>query len=148
MDTELLALWPAAIAFIGIVVGALLNYMFQKSQKRNELSISEKQRTYSSFLECLGDYGIHSRDDSGAATLIEKRAKLTAAKAKVCVYGSHQVLKQLGEFDHRGSNLSDPATQMVFINLIDAMRADAGLSSNRADIDRVLLGGSAYGKKS
>jgi hypothetical protein len=80
--------------------------------------------------------------------LIEKRAKLTAAKAKVCVYGSHQVLKQLGEFDHRGSNLSDPATQMVFINLIDAMRADAGLSSNRADIDRVLLGGSAYGKKS
>ena len=143
MGKETIGLWAAAIAFLGVIVGSGLNFLFQRAQKTSELSISEKQKAFTNYLECLGDYAIHGRDDPKQETMIEKRAKLTAAKAKICVYGSQDVLAKMGEFERIGSNLADKNARLKFVDLIDAMRSDAGLTSNKNDIDWILLGGTA-----
>ncbi len=53
------------------------------------------------------------------------------------------VLSKLAEFERVGADLSHRDAQMKLTDLIDAMRSDVGLRSNRIDIELVLLGGAS-----
>jgi hypothetical protein len=140
----LMAAIPALIAFSGVAVGAILNFFFQKAQKATEAIGLEKQKVYSNFLESLGEYAILSRGDAPIALILEKRAKLTAAKAKVCVYGSKSVVNRLGKFEMVGNDLSQQNAKEAFIELIEVMRNDVGLLADKNDLDWVLLGGTTF----
>lgn len=132
---------PALIAFGGVAVGAILNFLFQKNQKGIELISQEKQKVYSNFLESLGEYAILNSKDAKVDLVLEKRAKLTAAKARICVYGSVPVVNLLGKFEMAGPDLSQQDAKEAFLELIEGMRKDLGLAANKNDLDWVLLGG-------
>ncbi|SMC62385.1 hypothetical protein [Sporomusa malonica] len=57
------------------------------------------------------------------------------AKARICVYGSKEIIECLAEFWRKGANMKSIESKAVFIRLIQCMRNETELRSAIDDID-------------
>ncbi len=55
------------------------------------------------------------------------------AKTRVCIYGSHAVIKQLSAFEQVGAKISSDESGQVVVHLLAAMRNDMGPFGRKID---------------
>ena len=83
--------------------------------------------------------------------LLKKRDEVLAravnAKARICIYGSEEVIKALGRFESLGANISTKEQASIFSELVKCMRMEH-LSEDSINIidelDLLLFGNQSW----
>lgn len=133
------------LSFIGIIIGAALQYIFTRQIEYRRALRDMKTRAYMDYLQGVCEQAqISKMDDKKAANekLIAAFTKVADAKARICLYGSKQVIKAFSEFERFGASMATKPQRESFVVMTLAMRKDAGLSSHPEGeaISMVLLG--------
>ena len=119
---------------LGIVVGAILTFLFTRRheyEKQRRLLVTE---AYSDYLRAIAD-GAHLNLESNEAEIF---ARLAAAKTRICLYGSNDVVRLLAAFEKAGGVIGTSEQRHVFASLILAMRGNSKVESS--DLETVVFG--------
>jgi len=118
---------------VGILIGAVLTFFLtrrQESEKHSRLMVTQ---AYSDYLRAVAE-GAHLNLESKEAQI---SARITDAKARICLYGSPDVVRQLAAFDKAGGAIVTPEQHDLFATLVLTMRGDSKV--RREDLERVLF---------
>lgn len=106
----------AALPLLGVLIGATLQYAFGHRLESRKLLVALKGQAYSDFIRVTAESG-YSRDT-------EKTALITDVKARICIYGSLNVVQRLRDFDRTGATAERPEGQTALMAVLSAMRED------------------------
>ncbi len=131
----------AIFSFIGIVIGACLQYVFTRHLDNLRAHRDARTKAYTDYLRCVSEHAnpdqMHSSDghDLGART--------ADAKCRVCLYGSSQVVAAFAQFERLGATMNSQEQQAGFTRMVSIMRHDSAGSDGvtASDLQAVLLGG-------
>ena len=127
----------ALLTLVGIAVGSLLGYIFTR---RNEFEKHKRMmvtQAYSDYLRGVAE-GAHLNLDSNHAQIM---ARVADAKARICLYGSPEVIASLATFENAGGAILNPQQHELFASLVLAMRGDSKVP--RRDLELLLFGNRA-----
>jgi hypothetical protein len=108
-----------AIAFLGIVTGAILQQRFAKANAISALFNEAQQKAY---VDYLGAVALLATTGKGHSALADANSALADAKSRVVIYGTDEVLQRMAELECVGAHLGQPESREVFLRLIHAMR--------------------------
>jgi hypothetical protein len=124
----------AIFTLVGIVVGTLVTFFLTRhheSEKHKRLMITQ---AYSDYLRGVAELA-HLNLESNEAQI---HARIADAKARICLYGSPDVVKLLAAFEKAGASTVTPQQQELFASLVLTMRGDSKVQ--RSDLEMVLFG--------
>lgn len=139
--TELPAYIAIAGSFLGVVIGALLqNYFNRRNQKDTRLD-EWRNSAYADFLNAVSAAATAQRQGK-RDVVTEQLARLSDAKARICVYGDTKVIRSIAEFWRHGATLQTEAEVLAFTRVCLAIRASAGAAGeiHSPDISQLLFG--------
>ena len=130
----------ALFSLFGVVIGALLQYFFTRYLESQRHLRGLKTQAYLNFLEAIS--GLAHLNDPLGSQECDLFAKTADAKARICIYGSKEVVHALAVFEKLGAVISSTEQRAAFVAMVSAMRNDSGNGSGPEveDMDRVLLG--------
>ena len=134
-------LLPAVISLASATTGAILTYVFSQATDSKRSSLHLRTQAYVDYLRCISESAHVKRGDSVA--LVALNAQATDAKARICVYGTRQIIDALAIFEDNGATTNTPEGRDALVRLCIAMRAekkprlDDGLEAN---LKKILLG--------
>ncbi len=130
---------PASLdSFIGIVIGAILQYIFTRRLNTIRHHCDLRTKAYVDYLKAVceqSNIDIQNRDSLRG----DLRAKVADAKCRICLYGYRAAIQSFAEFEKAGANITrNPAkfTEMVAIMRNDSTREKAASK----DIELMLVG--------
>jgi hypothetical protein len=127
--------WAAVLPLIGLVVGAVLQYLFTTAaESRKQLRLLQSQ-SYVDYLKAV-TRAAHAHSPELRRQAVADTAD---AKARISVYGEPKVIFALARFEEIGVVLDNKESQATFVALANAMRA--GDVESR-DLMLVLFGAS------
>ena len=106
----------ALLAFLGVVIGAILQHWLLKNSTRESSLREERQKAYSNFLQ-----GVALQATSPG---MEALTMVADAKSRIAIYGSDLVIGRLAAFQSAGPNLDNRKSIDAYLNLVLSMRAD------------------------
>ncbi|HLP99473.1 MAG TPA: hypothetical protein VK149_13630 [Sideroxyarcus sp.] len=126
----------AMFSFLGIIIGALLQYFFTRHLDNQKHRRELKTKAYTDYLNSvceLANFGKRSPELS---------TKTADAKARICLYGSASAVSAFATFERLGATMNTPEQRNAFTNMVAIMRSDSGSDSQVAlkDLEAVLLG--------
>ena len=127
----------ALLTFVAIGVTSLLTYLFTR---RNEFEKHKRMmvtQAYADYLRGVAE-GAHLNLDSNHAQVM---ARVADAKARICLYGSPEVIASLAKFESAGGEILNSQQHELFASLVLAMRGDSKVPRN--DMELILFGGRA-----
>ncbi|WP_155631824.1 hypothetical protein [Burkholderia stagnalis] len=130
----------AIFSFIGIVIGALLQYAFTRHLDNLRARRDARTNAYTDYLRCVSEHAnpdqMHSSDGH------ELGARTADAKCRICLYGSAEVVAAFAAFEHLGATMNSQEQQVAFTHMVAMMRQDSSGSADAtsADLQVVLLG--------
>jgi hypothetical protein len=127
----------AIFTVVGIVIGALLTFFLTRRHESEKHKRAMITQAYSDYLRGVAE-GAHLNLESNEA---EIHARIADAKARICLYGSPEVVAQLAAFEKAGASVVTPAQHEIFASLVLTMRGDSKVQ--RADLETVLFGNRA-----
>jgi len=127
----------ALFSFLGIVVGASLQYLFTRFNEDRKHYRLLQTEAYADYLRAVAE-GAHL---SLSVDEAERHARIANAKTRVCLYGAKEVVALLAQFEREGAVIGNEQQCKAFVRLVQAMRADSHVQS--ADLELILLGDSA-----
>ena len=127
----------ALLALLGIAVGALLTYLFTRSHEQEKHFRLLQTGAYADYLRCVAE-AAHLNLQSDEANLFARAAD---AKARICLYGSQEVISLLAVFDKEGGVISNDQQRSAFVRLVQAMRKKS--TAQISDIEAILFGRAA-----
>lgn len=140
MNDGLIALVPI-IGVLGVVIGALLQGLFnRKNQAVNNLS-ELQNKAYSDFLNAVSKIAVAQRKNQ-RETVTEQLSNLADAKSRICVYGHAKVVHQLANFMRAGGTLQTEAEILSFTRLCLQIRKSVGMQDKEirfSDISQLLF---------
>ena len=119
----LFSLFKDLLPIITLILGALLSSRLSRSaeDRRNERSM--RVQAYSDYLQSIGETEAASNDPAQQPAAA---GRAIAAKARVCAYGSAQVVQALSLFEGApGTALTDEKKKHL-LDFIAAVRTDTG----------------------
>jgi len=140
LHRETVRMTAAIFSFIGIVIGAALQYVFTRHLDNLRAHRDARTKAYTDYLRCVSEHAnldqMHSSDGH------ELGARTADAKCRVCLYGSSQVVAAFAQFERLGATMNSQEQQAAFTRMVTIMRHDstgsAGVTSG--DLQVVLLG--------
>jgi hypothetical protein len=126
--------------FIGIVVGAVLQYLFSRHQESLRAHRAARTAAYTDYLRCVSQYA--NPDQSTSSDGHDLAAKAADAKCRICLYGSSNAIEAFAQFERLGAAMSTSAQQEAFAEMVAIMRSDSTSSKEVAtkDLQIILLG--------
>jgi hypothetical protein len=111
----------ASISLLGVVVGALLQFVF--SRRATDWSRLQEKRVqaYVDFLTAVARLARAQRGNKKGEAY-DSRALLTDAKVRIAVYAHSKVIPALAEFQKTDPMLMSPIASGAFMKLIEIMR--------------------------
>ncbi len=130
----------AVLSIFGLVIGATLQYFFTRHHENQRYLRELRTQAYLDFLKGVAHMA-HLNDTHGSQER-DAYAKVTDAKARICLYGSGEVIEAFAVFEKLGATVQSLPQQEAFVAMIWAMRRDSGSTSGPQveDIATVLLG--------
>ena len=116
----------AILSILAVVVGALLqNYLARQSHQEKNL-LESRNSAYVDFLEAVSLVVAAQR--MGKKDLeIEQLARLTHAKARICIFGEEHVVRRLAAFWGAGATLETEQEILAFTRFCMDIRKSLGL---------------------
>jgi hypothetical protein len=93
------------------------------------------------YLKCVCDQA-QFRPKLGSQEQKEIFARTGDAKARICLYGSHEALSAFSDFELLGAAMATKEQRAAFTQMVSVMRTDSGSTAvgNSDEIQNVLLG--------
>src|SRR5437588_5682729 len=105
------------LTLVGIIVGAVLTYLFTRSHENKKHLRLLQTEAYADYLRCVAD-AAHVNLQTDEANLFARAAD---AKTRICLYGSNDVIALLAEFERTGSAIRNEQQRAIFLRLVAAM---------------------------
>lgn len=131
----------AILGFLGIIVGASLQYVFTRYLENQRHRRDLRTQAYTDYLKCVSE-SAHLIVQPQAPAAREIFASTADAKARICLYGSTKVIQTFSTFEKLGAAMKDDQQRKAFVDMVSAMRSDSGNNCGRnvEDLERVLFG--------
>lgn len=93
------------------------------------------------YLKCVCEQA-QFRPKENSQERKELYTKTGDAKARICLYGSHEVIRAFSYFEKLGASMASNEQRLAFTNMVSIMRTDSGSKSGAPaeDLKNVLLG--------
>ena len=128
--------WSTALLPVaGIVIGALLQFLFGRVSERDKHVSTLRAGAYADYLSAVA-LSAHLRSDDDFVAALRSAAE---AKARITVYGTARAIAALAAFERAGGTLTSATARDAFVDLVAAMRWPRARVAND-DIRQVLLG--------
>lgn len=125
----------AALPLLGVLIGAALQYFFGRQMEIKRAIQMNKIQAYSDYLRSFSKLAGPSPGPQDLVDFID-------AKTRICVYGSVNVIRALGEFERGGAKPSLPQNMTILANMVVWMREDVksiGGNPEIRDIGAILF---------
>lgn len=130
----------AFFSFLGVVLGAALQYYFSRHLDGLRAHREARTRAYTDYLHCVSE---HANPDQMKSTNDHELGARTAdAKCRICLYGSPEAIAAFAQFERLGATMRNQEQQAAFTQMVAVMRQDSTESAKVAttDLQRILLG--------
>ena len=127
----------ALFSILGVIVGAALQYVFTRILEERRHHRDLRTKAYTDYLLAISD-AKHRMVQRQASYERELLARITDAKARICLYGTNSVLKELAAFERLGGQIATDDQVKTFIGLLKVMRGDR--KTNELDLEVAILG--------
>jgi hypothetical protein len=125
------------MSFVGVVAGAGLQYLFTRVLEERRHHRDLRTQAFADYVRCVSEMR-HAFIQPQAPREREMLSRLTDAKARICLYGSGQVVLKLAEFERLGGRVSSDTQQDAFVDVLIAMRGDG--HARHHDLEAIMLG--------
>ncbi len=130
----------AIFSFFGIIVGALLQYVFTRHLDNQKHRRDLRAKSYTDYLNCVCEHANLARRQLKKSD--ELFVKTADAKARICLYGSQETVNAFAVFERLGATMNTSEQRAAFTSMVAEMRSDSGGDDKvkLKDIEVVLLG--------
>jgi hypothetical protein len=112
-----IALYTSLLPVIGLIIGAALQYRFNRAIEIRRQVIVARTECYVDYIRCVAQY-VNVRENP--AKLAKWNAQVLDARARICIYGSHEVIRALARFERS----ADPAMSDAYVdNVVEVLTA-------------------------
>jgi hypothetical protein len=131
----------AILSLIGLVIGALLQFLFSRYLDNKKHQRDLRAKAYTDYLQCVSEHA-NLRHQKQSTEGRQLGAKTADSKCRISLYGAPAVITAFAKFENMGAKMNTEEQCHAFTDLVVAMRQDTlgGLAANHADIEAVLLG--------
>jgi len=135
----------AIFSFLGIVIGASLQYVFTRHLDNQKHYRELRTKAYTDYLKCVSEHanlGKQRQSQEGR----ELSALTADAKCRICLYGSSSAVSAFAEFERLGATMNTPEQCTAFTHMVAIMRNDSTNGGQVAlnDLEVVLLGANRH----
>lgn len=132
---------PAVVSLIGLVVGAVLQFLFTRYLDNKKHLRDLRAKSYADYLQCVSEqanFG-HQRSSTEGRQL---GAKTADAKCRISLYGAPAVISAFAKFERLGATMNTREQCGAFTDMVAVMRQDTLGSGSvaQADLEAMLLG--------
>jgi len=129
------------LAFFGVILGASLQYVFTRHIENQKHSRELKSKTYMDYLNSLAENSQHNYE-IGSPEQKSNFSRTADAKARICLYGSKEVISAFSKFLELGGLYETPEQREAFTSMLVFMRSDSGSKKikNEKEIQNIILG--------
>ena len=132
---------PAVFAFVGVVAGACLQYLFTRYLDQQKHHRELRTAAYTDYLKTVSEHANlrRNRESPDGRDLGFRTAD---AKCRICLYGSSAVIEAFARFERLGATMATPEQSISFTRMVSLMRNDSsrGEVVGDAELQTVLLG--------
>ncbi|WP_249605388.1 hypothetical protein [Chromobacterium sp. IRSSSOUMB001] len=129
------------LSIFGVVIGAFLqNYLARQNNEVKQL-LESRNQAYIDFFEAISLVASAQRLGKREQEL-EQLAKLTHAKARICMFGEEHVVKRLAVFWEAGATLETESEILAFTRFTLDIRKSLGLKDKEfisAEVSQLLF---------
>lgn len=127
-------------SLLGVIVGAFLQSHFVRRNQKDTRLAEWRNTAYADFLNATALVATAQRHGK-REVVSEQLARLSDAKARICVYGDPSVVKELAEFWRHGATLQTEQEILAFTRVCLQIRKSAGVSGvlHSPDISQFLF---------
>jgi len=131
----------AIFSFVGVVVGAFLQYYFTRHLDGQKHHRELRTAAYTDYLKCVSELANLGRNRASQEGR-ELTFRTADAKCRICLYGSPDVIGAFANFEQLGAKMETPEQCLAFTDMVSIMRNDStrGSQVDHADLQTVLLG--------
>ena len=131
----------AILSFIGLIVGATLQYFFTRHIENQRHIRDLRSKAYMDFMQTVCELA-NMRPKEGSKERNELAQRTADAKARICLYGSSETIQAYSKWEQLGPNMGSEEQRNAFIEMVKLMRADSGsdIKVDSKDLKNVLLG--------
>lgn len=131
----------AIFSLVGLVVGAVLQFLFTRHLDNKKHQRDLRSKAYTEYLQFVSENANLGHQKSS----IEWRqlnAKIADAKSRISLFGAPAVISAFAKFERLGGFIKTIEQGSAFADMVGAMRKDMlGSSSiSQADLKAILLG--------
>jgi hypothetical protein len=133
-------LTTAIFSLLGLIIGASLQYVFTRHLESQRHHRELRTQAYGDYLRSVSELA-HLNDPLGSQER-DAIAAGTDAKARICLYGSKEVIRAFAQFETLGASVKSVPQRQAFVGMVSAMRDDSGSPSNPKveDMETILIG--------
>jgi hypothetical protein len=109
------------LPLIGVIIGALLQFIFSKNKDNRQLKRSLETQAYTDYLKAIVGLSMAQQFNDES----EKRkylSALTESKSRIAIYGSKAVIQSLSQFERAGAQVKTEEQKLLFIRIGQTMR--------------------------
>lgn len=131
----------ALLSILGVVVGALLQNHFARQNNEAKQLLESRNQAYIDFFEAVSLVVAAQRMGKREQEL-EQLAKLTHAKARICMFGEESVVRRLATFWEAGASLKTETEILAFTRFVLDIRKSLGLKDKaflNTEVARLLF---------
>ena len=131
----------AIFSFLGVVIGASLQYFFTRHIESQRHQRDLRSKAYMDYLKCVCEQA-QFRYQENTKERAELFSRTADSKARICLYGSDNAIAAFSAFEKLGASMNTSEQRMAFTNMVSIMRSDSGnkFGANIEDLKVVLLG--------
>ena len=131
----------AMFSFLGIVIGASLQYLFTRYLENQRHYRKLRTQAYTDYLRGVSEHAhlVVQRQGHEAREIFSRTAD---AKARICLYGSTAAIQALSSFENLGATMNTDKERTAFASMVLLMRNDSGSQPGTKieEVETVLLG--------
>lgn len=133
------------LPIIGIIVGAILQYYFNKRFEENKQMDLLKIEAYTDFIKAINAISI-SQKTNNKIKEFEYLILLADSKTRISVYGSDEVVNAISNLYRQGALLDNLESQKKMIEVIQQMRKETFTENKSSDneISQLLFSQDLY----
>jgi len=131
----------ALLSILGVVVGAFLQNHFARQNNEAKQLLESRNQAYVDFLEAVSLVLAAQRLGRKEQEL-EQLARLTHAKARICMFGEESVVRLLATFWDAGATLETESGILAFTRFVLDIRKSLGLKDKEllnAEVSQLLF---------
>lgn len=131
----------ALLSFLGVVIGALLQYLFTRHIENQRHVRELRSKAYMDYLKCVCEHAQLQTQEHNKERQ-ELFVRTADSKSRICLYGSSAVIQAFSTFEKLGATMGTKEQREAFTRMISIMRKDSGgeVGAQPADLQTVLLG--------